>query len=314
MRKSFPQELSMIEKKYLDIIICPVCKGELVIEKNAINCINCKRKYRIQDGILVLLPDELPIDASISREKWSGLYKKHKVAKNYKNNETIVSIDNFLLKYKKFFSKGIFLDLGCGITWNGALLAKKGASLLGIDISYEGLYKSKLLFSQEKLKGCFVQGSFKYLPFKDNSVQFIYAGLSVLEYEKDMEASLLEAYRVLKPGGRMIGTFPVASLTTLTYQQLRGDIPNIPLIKPIAQFVHVNLFKGKYLRYGYGQTSFTRHIKGNFKKTPFKILDVDCFNMFYPINFVPSMLKPFVRRLLRFRLFWPVAYIEAVKP
>lgn len=304
----------MIEKEYLDVIVCPVCKEEIVIKENKIDCTTCKRKYYIRNGIPVLLPDALPIGSSISKEKWGSLYGKHKLNRNYKTNETLVSMDNFLLKYKKFYSKGIFLDLGCGITWTGAMVAKRGASVLGIDISYEGLYKSKLLFSQEKLKGFFVQGSFLHLPFKDNSVQFIYAGLSVLEYEKDMVDALLESYRVLKPGGKMVGTFPVASLTTLTYQQLRGDVPNIPIIKPIAEFVHVKLFKGKYLRYGYGQTSFIGHIKKNFSKTNFKVLDIGCFNTFYPINFVPSILKPLVRRLLKSRPFWPVAYIEVVKP
>lgn len=304
----------MIEKKYLRLFVCPICKKKVTIKKNALNCDNCKHAYYIQEDIPQMLSGNLNIDAILSREKWGLLYHKNELKRDYRDDKTTISVYEFIIKYKHLFSKGIFLDLGCGITWNGAFLAKDGISLLGIDISYEGLYKSKLLFLRENLKGCFVQASFTNLPFKDNSIQFIYAGLSVLEYEKNPEPALLEAYRVLKSGGRMIATFPVASLTTLTYQQFRGDIPNIPLIKSISEFIHIKIFKGKYLTYGYGQTSFIGHIKKYFKNTPFQVLDVGYFDTYYPIEFVPVFLKPLIQRILKFRLFWPIAYVDVMKP
>lgn len=304
----------MIEEKYSNIIVCPICKKKVTIKKNALNCDNCKHTYYIQEDIPQMLSGNLNIDAILSREKWGLLYDKNELKRDYRNDKTTISVYEFIIKYKHLFSKGIFLDLGCGITWNGAFLAKDGISLLGTDISYEGLYKSKLLFLREKLKGCFVQASFTNLPFKDNSIQFIYAGLSVLEYEKNPKSALLESYRVLKPGGRMVATFPVASFTTLTYQQLRGDIPNIPFVKFLAEFIHIKMFKGKYLKYGYGQTSFIGSIKKSLRETPFQLLDIGYFDIYYPVQFAPRVIKPFIRKILRFRPFWPIAYVEIMKP
>jgi len=49
----------MLSKELLDIICCPVCKGDLRYEKakNLLVCESCSRQYPIQDDIPILLPD-----------------------------------------------------------------------------------------------------------------------------------------------------------------------------------------------------------------------------------------------------------------
>lgn len=49
----------MLSKELLDIICCPVCKGDLRYEKekNTLTCEACKKVYPIQDDIPILLPD-----------------------------------------------------------------------------------------------------------------------------------------------------------------------------------------------------------------------------------------------------------------
>jgi uncharacterized protein YbaR (Trm112 family) len=60
-----------MDKKLLDILVCPVCKGELVYDKKASELI-CKLDrlaYPIRDGIPVMLVDEareLPADEEVS--------------------------------------------------------------------------------------------------------------------------------------------------------------------------------------------------------------------------------------------------------
>ena len=60
-----------MDKKLLDILVCPVCKGELVYDKKASELI-CKLDrlaYPIRDDIPVMLVDEareLPADEEIT--------------------------------------------------------------------------------------------------------------------------------------------------------------------------------------------------------------------------------------------------------
>jgi uncharacterized protein YbaR (Trm112 family) len=49
-----------IDKELLDILACPKCKGDVVLNKNedGLVCNACKLLYEIQDGIPVMLIDE----------------------------------------------------------------------------------------------------------------------------------------------------------------------------------------------------------------------------------------------------------------
>ena len=48
----------MIDKKLLDILACPKCKGDLKLKDNFLVCYNCRLKYRIEDDIPILLIEE----------------------------------------------------------------------------------------------------------------------------------------------------------------------------------------------------------------------------------------------------------------
>ncbi len=47
----------MIDTKLIEILACPACKGDIEYDaKNEkLNCIECKKKYPIKDGIPVML-------------------------------------------------------------------------------------------------------------------------------------------------------------------------------------------------------------------------------------------------------------------
>ena len=48
----------MIDKELLEILACPVCKGDVRLEENKIVCVKCKRKYPVKNGIPIMLIDE----------------------------------------------------------------------------------------------------------------------------------------------------------------------------------------------------------------------------------------------------------------
>jgi uncharacterized protein YbaR (Trm112 family) len=49
-----------IKKELLDILVCPKCKGVLVLEKDESGfiCNACRLKYRIEDEIPIMIIDE----------------------------------------------------------------------------------------------------------------------------------------------------------------------------------------------------------------------------------------------------------------
>ncbi|MCP4695570.1 MAG: Trm112 family protein [Gammaproteobacteria bacterium] len=49
-----------MDKKLLDILACPVCKGSLVYKETQeeLHCVRCRLVYPIFDNIPVLLKDE----------------------------------------------------------------------------------------------------------------------------------------------------------------------------------------------------------------------------------------------------------------
>ncbi len=51
-----------LDKKLLNIMACPKCKGGLkykdVKEEESLSCLKCRLKYRVEDGIPIMLIDE----------------------------------------------------------------------------------------------------------------------------------------------------------------------------------------------------------------------------------------------------------------
>jgi uncharacterized protein YbaR (Trm112 family) len=64
-----------MNKKYLNIICCPVCKGELNLRVNkacaddiidgTLTCIRCNARYCIKNGTAILVPDGVPLEAAL---------------------------------------------------------------------------------------------------------------------------------------------------------------------------------------------------------------------------------------------------------
>lgn len=47
-----------MNKELLDILVCPACKAEIILEEQRIVCTECGRKYSVRDGIPIMLIDE----------------------------------------------------------------------------------------------------------------------------------------------------------------------------------------------------------------------------------------------------------------
>jgi 2-polyprenyl-6-hydroxyphenyl methylase/3-demethylubiquinone-9 3-methyltransferase len=93
------------------------------------------------------------------------------------------------------------LDLGCGGGLATACLARRGARVVGLDLSWPSLCVARR-HTQESYDPApvFLRGWAEALPFADASFDVVWC-TDVLEHLADLPAAIMHIARVLKPGG-----------------------------------------------------------------------------------------------------------------
>ncbi len=105
--------------------------------------------------------------------------------------------------YDKFISswKDVkVLDIGCGGGFTCEFMAKKGASVSGIDISDVSIETAKNHAKESDLIIDYRSGTAENLPYENDSFDVIIC-VDVLEHLDDVAKAVAEVKRVLKPGG-----------------------------------------------------------------------------------------------------------------
>ena len=110
-----------------------------------------------------------------------------------------------LHEYDRFLKKRV-LEVGCGNSYTLAKYADHGATVHGIDITETAIIISRRRFEHQHLKGEFIVGNAEELPYKSDYFDCI-CSMGVLHHVPDSEKAVLEIYRCLKPGGRLIVMF-----------------------------------------------------------------------------------------------------------
>ncbi len=95
------------------------------------------------------------------------------------------------------------LDVGLGYGTLAQWLAECGAEYTGMDIARGPVDMVNQRLAQNSLPGRVVQGSVLNCPFPDESFDF-FVSIGCLHATGNFEAALSEAYRVLRPGGKLI--------------------------------------------------------------------------------------------------------------
>ncbi|MBN2010092.1 class I SAM-dependent methyltransferase [candidate division KSB1 bacterium] len=93
------------------------------------------------------------------------------------------------------------LEIGCGMGTMAMQWALHGVELSAIDLNHYAVTQTRTRFELFQLTGDIRQGDARNLDFPDQQFDYVYSW-GVLHHSPNLEKSLAELIRVLKPGGR----------------------------------------------------------------------------------------------------------------
>jgi ubiquinone/menaquinone biosynthesis C-methylase UbiE len=178
---------------------------------------------------------------------------------------------------------GKLLDIGCGTGLFVERYIESGGSAIGLDISSKMIEKA-----HRRCIACdYAIGTGEKIPFCDSSFDAV-SSLLVFSYIKDPEIMLNEAYRVLKPGGKI-------AICTLGKKLLTRGIPAIYLISEKMNVNHVVMkdFGEHYYDREEMNDLFTR---AGFSGILVKWCSFAHIDMVDPIFFLAQKIEPFVEK------------------
>ncbi len=96
------------------------------------------------------------------------------------------------------------LELGCGAGQCSRWLARQGAEVVGLDLSWRMLQHSRRLDEETSVDVPLVCATVTALPCADAAFDLVCSAFGALPFVVDLRCALAEVARVLRPGGRCV--------------------------------------------------------------------------------------------------------------
>lgn len=198
----------MTNKKILDYICCPKCKGSLEQASNFLICKNCQKKYEIIKGVPVLVDFE-DLDGHY-RKQILHFEEESRTNPSYILEEWQKSYIKRLRDFIPFTKDCIVADIGTGTGYLAIELAKGGQVVLACDLNLKGLTRLKRISEGFNLaKNLFLfTCSAEALPIKTDLID-VFVSNAVLEHLPKEEEAIREIARVCKENACGFVTVPL---------------------------------------------------------------------------------------------------------
>jgi ubiquinone/menaquinone biosynthesis C-methylase UbiE len=272
--------------------------------------------YGIDHGIPVMMTPQIKEIAYKDNASWEQHWSNtpmHKI-ENISTQPEIISVMDHVIPLWDKYGKDCFMEAGCGTGRLLYLLGKKGIPVIGYDNSIAALkFTQKFLKMSGITNYHLVCGDMRYVPFKDKTIGMIYGGGSI-EHFDGQQLAIDGLHRILLPGGLLTLTYPYISISTLTYRQLFGNIPDMPILKQFFLFMHEKVFKKKYMIFGYEKSFTISKMQGFYKKSGFRQMYSGLFETYLEMIFIKNpKMKDFLRKLSTWQPFWPMVHTTGIK-
>ncbi len=214
----------------LQILNCPRCSARLIltefevaqgeVRRGILACTaNEDHSYEVRDGIIYFATgfDHEAVKKELAYENstyhGSDQLKDAKIIAQFPDTlpDLWPHTCNFGPDFRMLIDKlnlkpgSWVLDVGTGPCWSTRLLAERGCHAIALDVNdanYYGLKTSDILFSAHNVYFERILESMTNLPFRDETLDAITFNAS-FHHTPDMEKTLAECFRVLKPGGQI---------------------------------------------------------------------------------------------------------------
>jgi SAM-dependent methyltransferase len=212
-----------VDATLLETLRCPFDRSELELHGDELRCLVCGREFAVEDGVPLLLHDDLPGAREKKRES-AGWIEKARAEGWYEPEDavdavlpyvnwklgwddqgwlaTAHSFQVLLDRYVHGRSGLRVLEVGAAKAWAAPHWRERGCEYWATDV----LTDSKIGLGRGAFYGDFprVQADGEHLPFADESFDLVYC-VATLHHALDLRRMVREMARVARRGGIVAG-------------------------------------------------------------------------------------------------------------
>jgi ubiquinone/menaquinone biosynthesis C-methylase UbiE len=212
-----------MRRSTLDLLRCTKCGAaslvpEADVPKSAlsfgpVSCLGCSDRFPVHDGLIDFVHEPhrgSPLQQAMKvpwiARSWDRTVR-HALDAVLTQGQLDQDSEYTVLRNFVGASPGPLVDLGCGA---GHVLRKlcrdyPATQIIGVDVSRAMIEEAMAQVREHAWAADFVRVCVPPLPFNDACIKTITA-IGLLQLVEDLDALLSEVARVLKPGGRLVGT------------------------------------------------------------------------------------------------------------
>lgn len=186
----------------LELLVCPVCRGDLVWAKESASCAACSREYAVVEGVPVLLPPG--VESDVHKQAQAEFFDQEDPEWEIARPHGSPEVYRWLLEQKFVRSVSSLRDLLAGGTaltvcggsgMDAEFLARAGARVLASDLSLGAALRARTRAERYGVELQPLVADIEALPFRDRSVDLVYVH-DGLHHLRDPLAGLDEMARV----------------------------------------------------------------------------------------------------------------------